>query len=485
MMVLVEVEQNFYKSRQASLAYLKPQELGKTEQSFCQYVVLEQKAFIIEDCSKDNRTSRLIAVRERGVKAYAGLPIRNPEGEILGSFCAFDIKVRTWTNKEISYLTDLRNGIESEIATRLQLIRLDKDSAQLQRHLMAAQQLFSDLEHEVRTPLNAIINLTQGWGEQQLPQSAAQMMATVYQKAKGLCSFMENTLDLASINRSRAIPEPKVSSTSALVEEIEKKAASLSQSAISISCQLEPKMPELLIFDLRRLSQLLSLLIQLHLALGSHKGALKICLSFSKPDLLSIRLSSNSYHLSNEECASIFARGSFSAPPSFPYQDVIPSLIDLLKVRLWAESNRQETTFTIKLNAPQGFKPKQEQPKAKPGLNILAIDDDPANLLVLGHLARRLGHRLHAQKSGREGLDALAMENYDLLLVDLRMPEMDGFEVARAARAMGFKPPIIAVTADTSEQARKQAQESGINDFITKPLKIDILKEAIASLCKL
>ena len=102
---------------------------------------------------------------------------------------------------------------------------------------------------------------------------------------------------------------------------------------------------------------------------------------------------------------------------------------------------------------------------------MLAIDDDATNLCVLDFLARKLGHQLSTANSGAEGLDKLASESFDVLLLDLRMPVLDGFEVARQVRQRGLKLPIVAVTADASEAARQMARASGMDAFMTKPIK--------------
>ncbi|MDG7115642.1 GAF domain-containing protein, partial [Streptococcus pneumoniae] len=85
----------FLKSRFARVPLPSLSPSAPVTQSFCQFVVLHQGAFVVEDCRQDEQTRESIAVTEYHIRAYAGLPIRTPEGEIIGSFCAIDFQPRT------------------------------------------------------------------------------------------------------------------------------------------------------------------------------------------------------------------------------------------------------------------------------------------------------------------------------------------------------------------------------------------------------
>jgi CheY-like chemotaxis protein len=471
LVVLVEVDRLFFKSRYTRMPLPSLGQSGPATQSFCQNVVIEQEAFVVEDCRKDPRTQDSIAVTQYHIRAYAGLPIRNPEGEILGSFCAVDFQPRAWSEREIEHLTDLRNGIESEIALRLQVFRLDKTGAELRRHLRAAQQLFANLGHEVRTPLNAMVNLSQACLDLDLPAPADQLVETVTESANRLSQLLEGILDLAALEAGQIISETAPTEVRSIFSTLEAMVSALHRDELSLRVRVDPEMPGWLSLDGRRLSQLLAILLQCHLGRAGWKGQLTLEAGWPEAELLDLRLSCSSYALTPEELSTLFSFHPSGVEASGLSPAIITSLVDLLYSRLWATCDAGGVHFHLRLPVASAAPPAPAARPAELSLRILAIDDDSTNLCVLDYLTGKLGHVLTSATSGEEGLALLASESFDVLLLDLRMPVMDGFEVARQIRLKGLRLPIIAVTADASEAARQMAHSSGMDAFMTKPVK--------------
>lgn len=104
---------------------------------------------------------------------------------------------------------------------------------------------------------------------------------------------------------------------------------------------------------------------------------------------------------------------------------------------------------------------------------ILIIDDEPANVELLGHVLRREGYDIVTSSDSREALERFFEEAPDLVLLDLRMPHVDGFELLEAIRDELPEEefvPIVVLTADVSTEARHRALDAGATDFLTKPL---------------
>lgn len=480
LIVLVEVDRLFFKSRYARVP-LPVGQSGPATQSFCQNVVIDQGAFVVEDCRLDGRTKDSMAVTEYHIRAYAGLPIRTPEEEIIGSFCAVDFQPRAWSEREIEHLTDLRNGIESEIALRLQLFRLDKSGAELRRHLRAAQQLFANLGHEVRTPLNAMVNLSQACVEQALPAPADRLAQTVLENSQRLSQLLEGILDLAALEAGQVVSEAQATEMEPLLRTKQAMVASLDRPELSLELEIDPEMPAWLTLDGRRLSQLLAILLQYHLGRGAWKGRLTLEAGWSD-SLLDLRLSSDAYSLPPEQLSSLFSSNPDGVEASGLSPSIICSLADLLMARLWASGDSTGVHFHLRVPVGPAAPPAPSAEGGNRALRVLAIDDDATNLCVLDFLARKLGHQLFTANSGAEGLDRLSLESFDVLLLDLRMPVMDGFEVARRVRQRGLRLPIVAVTADASAAARQLARACGMDAFMTKPIKRAELASMLDSL---
>jgi two-component system sensor histidine kinase/response regulator len=119
-----------------------------------------------------------------------------------------------------------------------------------------------------------------------------------------------------------------------------------------------------------------------------------------------------------------------------------------------------------------------------PPKRVLLAEDNPTNqLLVLTHL-RRLGYEAQAVQNGNEVLAALQSGRWDAILMDCHMPELDGFDTTRSIRAQqkpsATRIPIIALTANTSTEDRDACLEAGMDDYLTKPIKRQVLEAILA-----
>ncbi len=127
-----------------------------------------------------------------------------------------------------------------------------------------------------------------------------------------------------------------------------------------------------------------------------------------------------------------------------------------------------------------------ERPAVAPPLRILVAEDNPTNQKVALSMLKRLGYRADAVANGRDALKALQMIPYDLVLMDVQMPEMDGLEATRRLRALeagtGRRLPIIAMTAHASTADRDRCLAAGLDDFITKPVQRESLGRSLAAL---
>ena len=123
------------------------------------------------------------------------------------------------------------------------------------------------------------------------------------------------------------------------------------------------------------------------------------------------------------------------------------------------------------------------EPSARDPLRILVAEDNPANQQVALRLLERLGHHAELAASGREVLERLSRSAYDVILMDVQMPEMDGLETTRAICARwpaGERPRIIAMTAEAMEGDREACLAAGMDDYVVKPVRLDRLGRALA-----
>lgn len=134
----------------------------------------------------------------------------------------------------------------------------------------------------------------------------------------------------------------------------------------------------------------------------------------------------------------------------------------------------------IQNNFPQSL-PLEKEPQIveeiEKELNILIAEDNIINQKVVKVLFKNLGYEIDIVSNGKEAIETINKKRYDIVFMDIMMPEMDGLEATREIRAKGYKMPVIALTADLGNETKKRAYKAGVNEFIGKPIKSDELKK--------
>jgi hypothetical protein len=128
--------------------------------------------------------------------------------------------------------------------------------------------------------------------------------------------------------------------------------------------------------------------------------------------------------------------------------------------------------------------PEVVQPAAQTGLHILLAEDNPINQQIAAKMLERMGHHVDAVGNGIEALQAIGAASYDLILMDLMMPEMDGITATHTIRALSgpaSSTPIVGLTASTQRRDEEACMAAGMNGFATKPITADRLRVAIAA----
>jgi len=136
--------------------------------------------------------------------------------------------------------------------------------------------------------------------------------------------------------------------------------------------------------------------------------------------------------------------------------------------------------------APAASGPARSPRRAARSLAVLVAEDTAVNRKLVSAVLGQRGHRVTAVENGREAVEALAREAFDLVLMDVQMPEMDGFEAARAIReaerASGAHVPIVALTAHALKGDRERCLEAGMDGYLAKPIDLDQLVAAVEGL---
>ncbi|MEK6553601.1 MAG: response regulator, partial [Bdellovibrionota bacterium] len=114
------------------------------------------------------------------------------------------------------------------------------------------------------------------------------------------------------------------------------------------------------------------------------------------------------------------------------------------------------------------------------GLNVLVVEDSQDNQMLIDIYLQNLGAQINSAYDGREGVESALKNSYDVVLMDVQMPQMDGHQAARKLRSLGYTRPIVALTAHAMSEERAKCLDSGFNDFLTKPIQRDLLVDTLA-----
>ena len=117
----------------------------------------------------------------------------------------------------------------------------------------------------------------------------------------------------------------------------------------------------------------------------------------------------------------------------------------------------------------------------QPSRRVLLVEDDLVNRTIASFLLEDLGHQVEIAEDGVQAVEMAAAQAYDLILMDMQMPRMDGLEATRHIRSQALhgRPPIVAITANAFDQDRQACIDAGMDDFVTKPIVPDLLREVL------
>ena len=392
--------------------------------------------------------------------------------------------------KVIKFATDLSLRREMERA-----LREAKDVAE---QAAAAKTTFlANMSHEIRTPMNAIIGFTEVLLDSSLDSQQRRHLSTVRQAARSLLGLLNGILDTAKLERGAVELECADFSLPELCQQI-CNSLRLSAEAKGLTLDLDypAELGEHFKGDPLRIQQVLTNLLG-NAVKFTEQGWVRLEVRAGQGDELHFAVRDSGIGIAADRLQRIFepfAQADASMSRRFGGTGlgttIARQLTELMGGRIEVQSQPGEgSTFHVWLRLPAGVAPSHE-PSASaidlPPLRILAADDVPQNIELLSLILTRLGHQVVTAYDGEEALAGYFNGHFDLLLMDVQMPRMDGLEATRRIRKHeqinGLQPiPIIALTASVLEQDRRAAREAGMDGFASKPLEIDKLLAEMAA----
>ena len=419
-----------------------------------------------------------------------------------------EIQVRQRTDE----LLDANDFLEMEIAER---VRMSAELLLAKEQAESANKFKSDflarMSHEIRTPLNPIIGLTELALQTEPLGERREHLEIVHNAATHLLLVINDILDISKIEAGKLELHPAdfdlVRSLEASVNTMGVQAAAKD---LVLDLEVAPDVPRYLKGDVGLLRQILFNLIGNAIKFTEHGGihvavrrapAFEAAANDALPLVFSIK--DTGMGIPEEKLETIFdsfAQADTSITRNYGGTGlglaICRELAKLMGGDICVESHPglgSEFTFTVVFAAgdPGRIACEYDEPQTascllpvRP-LNILLVEDNPFNVKVaLAFLSRR-GHKSLTAENGVQALELLALESFDLVLMDLEMPGMNGIEATHRIRAgeagaHNAAIPIIAMTAHALSGYRDSCLEAGMNDYVTKPVAFKLLEGAIA-----
>lgn len=421
---------------------------------------------------------------------------------------SFDIEFRTfdkgrvvWMNAKGRCLYDSFGKAVRLSGTCINITKKKKDVIELQKAMKQAESannlksaFLANMSHEIRTPLGVIAGFNDLLLTEDISLTEKKQYSTIVKKTtEQLITIINDILDLSKVESGQFVTENIEFSISELVKDVVKAfSVKAEQKGLRLDFYIDEETKDLFISDPTRIRQILFNLISNSIKF-TNAGSIDI---FGKREeaKLTIAVEDSGIGIPKNKIERLFkpfSQSDVSMTRKYGGTGLglalSKKLADLLEGSLELTNSEQDKgsifTLSVKEQSAKDLTPLVEKTEVSldssfdgiSGLKILLVEDAKENQILFKTLLEARGVSIEIANNGLEGVQKALTGSYDLVLMDIQMPVLDGYTATRRLRDIGFNKPIIALTAHAMSEVREQCLGVGCNDYATKPLDIENL----------
>ncbi len=438
------------------------------------------------------------------------------------------------TQRTRELILEKQRVLKEKARTEQENAVVQKQKQEIERLLAAARQasqfkseFLANMSHEIRTPMNGILGMTDMVLASEVTSEQREFLETARLSANSLLTLLNDVLDFSKVEAGKLDLSPVPFSLRLCAHQTVKIfSLAAGEKRLHLSIDIGDEVPERLVGDPDRLQQVLINLIG-NAVKFTARGGVRLVVSRGHPSedgtwMVQFSVHDTGIGIPADKTQLIFEafrQADGSTTRRFGGTGlglaICSKLVELMGGRIWVESEPGKGSifhFTVRFadapveeaytpvdttslrsllsatlldkgpnagETPKGATPAAESAPA--GLRILLAEDNLVNQQLERKLLERRGHHVTIAATGRQALECLDREIFDLILMDLQMPDMDGLEATEAIRLReretGIHTPIIALTARTMQEDRDRCLAAGMDAFITKPIQaVEFLK---------
>ncbi|WP_438861664.1 ATP-binding protein [Flavobacterium maritimum] len=458
-------------------------------------------------------------VFEKGSVADSPLTLRHKEGKLTdvlfngsvykddsGNVLGVVIVARDVTDQKRIATELIEARIFAELATEIaEEAKINAENATIiaENAVKAKQQFLSNMSHEIRTPMNAIIGFTKVVLKTDLTAKQKEYLNAIKMSGDALIVLINDILDLAKVDAGKMTfektPFKMKSSITAMLHLFETK---IQEKNLRLVTEYDSNIPEVLVGDPVRLHQIILNLVS-NAVKFTTKGKITVSVDLLHEEedkvIIQFSVTDTGIGISKEKIGKIFE--NFQQASSGTSRLYGGTGLGLAIVKQLVES--QGGSIRVKSIVDEGsifsftlsFQKTNSEAELEneiveldteiKNIKVLVVEDIPLNQLLMKTLLDEFGFARDIAENGKIAIEKLKTNDYDIILMDLQMPEMNGFEATEYIReTMNSKIPIIALTADVTTVDLAKCKAVGMNDYIAKPVDERLLYSKIIGILK-